>query len=85
MPRPQFSIRTLLWLTLVVAALLGGMAIQRSRGQPMIMNSPRQAGSQGPYWQTMFMPDGTKWHRLAGQDGTSTPVSELPADSTPRR
>ncbi len=29
MPRPQFSIRTLLWLTLVVAAFLGGMAAQR--------------------------------------------------------
>lgn len=26
MPRPQFSIRTLLGLTLVVAAFLGGMA-----------------------------------------------------------
>ncbi len=26
MPRPQFSIRTLLWLTLVVAAFLGGIA-----------------------------------------------------------
>lgn len=25
MPRPQFSIRTLLWLMLVVAAFLGGM------------------------------------------------------------
>jgi len=29
MPRPQFSIRTLFWLTLVVAAFLGGMAVQR--------------------------------------------------------
>ena len=29
MSRPQFSIRTLLWLTLVVAAFLGGMAVQR--------------------------------------------------------
>lgn len=28
MPRPQFSIRTLIWLTLVVAAFLGGMAAQ---------------------------------------------------------
>ena len=28
MSRPQFSIRTLLWLTLVVAAFLGGMAAQ---------------------------------------------------------
>ena len=30
MPRPQFSIRTLLWLTLVVAAFLGGAAWQRT-------------------------------------------------------
>lgn len=28
MPRPQFSIRTLLWLTLLVAAFLGGMALK---------------------------------------------------------
>ncbi len=27
--RPQFSIRTLLWLTLVVAAFLGGMLFDR--------------------------------------------------------
>ena len=26
MPRPQFSIRSLLWITLVVAAFLGGTA-----------------------------------------------------------
>lgn len=31
MPRPQFSIRTLLWLTLVVAAFLGGIALERER------------------------------------------------------
>jgi hypothetical protein len=28
MTRPQFNIRTLLWLTLVVAAFLGGMAVK---------------------------------------------------------
>lgn len=28
MPRTQFSIRTLLWLTLVVAAFLSGMQLQ---------------------------------------------------------
>ena len=33
MPRPQFSIRTLLWLTLVVAAFLGGMATMIRRAQ----------------------------------------------------
>jgi hypothetical protein len=31
MPRPQFSIRTLLWLTLVVAAFLGGIGLERER------------------------------------------------------
>jgi hypothetical protein len=31
MPRPQFTIRTLLWLTLVVAAFLGGMKVGRER------------------------------------------------------
>ncbi len=30
MPRPQFSIRTLLWLTLVVATFLGGMLCDRA-------------------------------------------------------
>ena len=29
MPRPQFSIRTLLWLTLLVAAFFGGMGAQQ--------------------------------------------------------
>lgn len=29
MRRPQFSIRTLLWLTLVVAAFIGGMAVEQ--------------------------------------------------------
>jgi hypothetical protein len=31
MRRPRFSIRTLLWLTLVVAAFLGGMAFEREQ------------------------------------------------------
>ena len=31
MPRPQFSIRTILWLTLVAAAFLGGMAFEKER------------------------------------------------------
>ena len=85
MPRPQFTVRTLLVTMLVVAAFFGGMAVQRHRGEPMIMTAPRQAGSQDPYWQTLVMPDGTKWHRLVGQDGATSPVSELPADPTPRR
>lgn len=35
MPRPQFSIRTLLWLTLVVVAFLGGMLFERERQRRM--------------------------------------------------
>ena len=31
MPRSRFSIRTLLWLTLVVAAFLGGVGFERKR------------------------------------------------------
>jgi hypothetical protein len=31
MARPQFSIRTLLWLTLVVAAFLGGIEFHKAR------------------------------------------------------
>lgn len=31
MPRPQFSIRTLLWLTLVVAAFMGGILFEQER------------------------------------------------------
>lgn len=33
MPRPQFSVRTLLWLTLVVAAFLGGIAFEKERAR----------------------------------------------------
>jgi hypothetical protein len=31
MPRPQFTIRTLLWLTLVVGAFLGGIGFEKER------------------------------------------------------
>jgi hypothetical protein len=33
MNHPQFSIRSLLWLTLVVAAFLGGMIFERERAR----------------------------------------------------
>ena len=33
MPRPQFSIRTLLWLTLVVGAFLGGIGYGEWRAE----------------------------------------------------
>jgi hypothetical protein len=31
MPRPQFSLKTLLWLMLVVAAFVGGIRFERER------------------------------------------------------
>jgi hypothetical protein len=31
MPRPQFSIQTLLWLALVLAAFLGGIGFEKER------------------------------------------------------
>lgn len=37
MPRPQFSIRTLFWLTLVVAAFFGGMGAQSQLGRPFLL------------------------------------------------
>lgn len=42
MPHPQFSIRTLLWLTLVVAAFLGGMKLGawREANQDPFMDGP---------------------------------------------
>ena len=36
MPRPQFSIRTLFWLTLIVAAFLGGMLFERERQRRLV-------------------------------------------------
>ena len=34
MPRPQFSIRTLLWLTLLVAAFFAGIGFERNSRKP---------------------------------------------------
>ena len=44
MPRPQFSIRTLIWLTLVVAAFLGGIFFERERlaSQQSLLEVKRQ-------------------------------------------
>jgi hypothetical protein len=57
MPRPQFSIRTLLWLTLVVAAFFGGMAVQKRLDAPILRWSiPANL-------QYMDTGDGAIWHR----------------------
>jgi hypothetical protein len=61
MPRPQFTIRTLLWLTLVVAAFLGGMAVQRQIDKPLAVHS--FFDPEGGEHQVMEMRDGTEWLR----------------------
>ena len=58
MPRPQFSIRTLLWLTLVVAAFLGGMAVQRQVDEPNQSGGPRAFYVLGP-GELVMLPNGT--------------------------
>jgi len=42
MPRPQFSIRTLLWLTLVVAAFLGGIGFEKATARRQSDDMPMQ-------------------------------------------
>jgi hypothetical protein len=59
--RFQFSLRDLLWLTLVVASLLGGMAIQRQRDKPL---SRRMLPGNSPFaYETLTDRDGTQWFR----------------------
>jgi hypothetical protein len=48
MPRPQFSLKTLLWLMVVVGAFLGGMAVDRQilkrRGAMILVPAPSGSG-----------------------------------------
>lgn len=47
MSRHQFSVRTLLWLTLVVAAFLGGMKLQSRLDRPSVVPQPPPPSSSG--------------------------------------
>ena len=63
MPRSQFTIRTLLWLTLVVAAFLGGMAVQHRLDRPQ-ESAVRVYPLIGPA-KLITLPDGrTKLHQV---------------------
>ena len=63
MRRPQFSIRTLLWLTLVVAAFLGGMAFQKRLDAPLSLWSLPAANRE--YMRTR---DGATWIRILNEE-----------------
>jgi hypothetical protein len=63
MRRPQFSIKTMLWLMAVVAAFMGGMAMQRKFDEPVWRGSSVIPGNLGRI-ETLVMPDGTSWSRV---------------------
>jgi hypothetical protein len=67
MRRPQFSIRTLLVATLVVAVFFGGMAVQRQLDKPASRYTTGFVDeSSTRYVETMVMKDGTEWSRELG-------------------
>jgi hypothetical protein len=65
MPRPQFSLKSLLWLMAVVAALFGGMAIQRQLDKPSFrLTQGHNWGDGTIHWtEKMVTRDGTTWER----------------------
>lgn len=62
MLRPQFSIQTLLWLTLAVAAFVGGMTLQSHLDQPSITRV--RGFGVGHDVETLTTPDGKRWVRI---------------------
>lgn len=75
MRRPQFSLKTLLWLMAVVAALFGGMALQRKLDEPeWVYKSPptNQPVLGGEYRvEIMKLRDGSEWIRMVQPIGDS--------------
>jgi hypothetical protein len=62
MLRPQFTLRTLLTAMLVVAAFLGGMALQKRLDRPTY-ERPGKMMPNTIYIETMVIPDGSRWTR----------------------
>lgn len=65
MPRPQFSLRTIFWLTLVVAAFFAGVSWPRHHEVPPTIDRGRMIGGLGGvvHIETLTLADGTKWFR----------------------
>ena len=69
MPRPQFSLKTLLWLMALVGAFLGGMAAQRQLEKPLSKKLwALGEGGRMQVTESMTMRDGTVWHRGSTSD-----------------
>jgi hypothetical protein len=79
MPRPQLSLKTLLWLMAVAAALFVGAEWNRRIQKPVILRGPR-VGDGAASLDTLKMPDGTTWFRVV-YDGTPQGRLTLPGDN----
>jgi hypothetical protein len=68
MRRPQFSLKTLLWLMVVVAAFCGGMGLQKQLDRPASkIHLPSAYGDVG----VMVLRDGSEWvMRVPPSSGT---------------
>ena len=64
MPRPQFSLKTLLWLMGLIAAFLGGMAVQHKLDEPSIIEV-RECGQKA---EGIVTSDGKTWIRYDADD-----------------
>ncbi|HEV3339265.1 MAG TPA: hypothetical protein VG125_02875 [Pirellulales bacterium] len=60
MRRPQFSLKTMLWLMVVMAAFVGGMAMQRQLDKPVDRTRFCAYGE----FESMTLRDGSTWWRL---------------------
>jgi hypothetical protein len=63
MPRPQFTLRTLLVAMLVVGAFLGGMALQSRLDAPVMTTGQIIDPSERTQIQSIQLRDETRWYR----------------------
>jgi hypothetical protein len=79
MSRPQFSLKTLLWLMAVVAAFLGGAIVQWKLDEPRRDWDVSRAGAT---IQTIYLRDGTRWHRTVRPETKTVPAYQAPRSET---
>ena len=83
MRRPQFSLKTMLWLMVVVAAFFGGIATERQLQRIRLAEEERQA-LEGIFVLTdPDEPWSQVWEKLEKR-GKKTRVLLLPALNSPR-
>ena len=79
MPRPQFRLSTLLWLTAVVAGWFGGAEWGWRRNEPAIYRQVT-IGDATDFLavDVMVQPDGSKWYRpISEGESRQMPISFL--------